>query len=305
MCVYVFSLGFYGHMATNHHHPPHTQPPTPNNNHNHQAGSNDVPTAHPNPTVKMPMLEVKLALIDRRVRFQPDLLTPNSLSSSSSSSLSILGFDAAKTTPAASLRELVQHVIGGWVGAGLWGVERGGICMHGLVCVRWYDVRSCVHKHKYTHTRAHTHIYIRHVHARANKIGGFFHIATLVKRLDLQQQDTAPTITATATTSASASAAGGGGGKGLEDRSIIVPAIAIGVPTNITHTYPPNPTKATPNHHAGAASGTYLRELQADPRLCFALTAIHEVLAETEEVRNGLFLDIFDCGMCVSLCVGG
>lgn len=66
----------------------------------------------------MPMLEVKLALIDRRVRFQPDLLPHTNTSSSSSSSfpasLSIFGFDAAKASPAASLRELVQHVIGGW-----------------------------------------------------------------------------------------------------------------------------------------------------------------------------------------------
>lgn len=60
----------------------------------------------------MPMLEVKLALIDCRVRFQPDLVPPSS-SSSSSSGMSIVGVEGNGGNKGAnSLRELVQGVIG-------------------------------------------------------------------------------------------------------------------------------------------------------------------------------------------------
>lgn len=56
----------------------------------------------------------------------------------------------------------------------------------------------------------------------------------------------------------------------------------------------------TPHTKTTGGGGSYLREMQADPRLCYALTSVHEVLAETEEVCcvvGGM------CGLCMCMCV--
>lgn len=79
------------------------------------------------------MLEVKLALIDRRVRFQPDLLPPPPPSSSSMLDASSGGGGNNSNNKAgagaSSLRDLVQGVIG--ASRAVWCQGHGCVCIAG------------------------------------------------------------------------------------------------------------------------------------------------------------------------------
>jgi len=122
-------------------------------------------------------------------------------------------------------------------------------------------------------------------------LGGFFHVATLVQRLDLVQQQEGTT------TAASAAAAAPNGACVHE---ICLSVVRFSFHRPYERHKPLTRSRIQPNGHL-AGAGTYLREMRLDPQLCFALTSIHEVLGETEEVGALFFYVCFCLGPFINI----
>ncbi len=122
-------------------------------------------------------------------------------------------------------------------------------------------------------------------------LGGFFHVATLVQRLDLVQQQEGTT---TAASAASAAAAAPNGA------CVHVSVVRFSFHRPYQRHKPLTRSRIQPNGHL-AGAGTYLREMRLDPELCFALTSIHEVLGETEEVGALFFYVCFCLGPFINI----